>query len=88
MTGILTARYQQAGLPLEQAKQQAENTTNAVLNDPTVGATMMGLKTQFDQKLNKAIGEYEDVQDMLYFFVARKSEAELCRDFIEEITSH
>ena len=60
MTGILTARYQQAGLPLEQAKQQAENTTNAVLNDPTVGATMMGLKTQFDQKLNKAIGEYED----------------------------
>ena len=60
MTGILTDKFHNAGLPLEQAKQQAENTTNAVLNDPTVGATMMGLKTQFDQKLNKAIGEYED----------------------------
>ena len=60
MTGILTDKFHNAGLPLEQAKQQAENTTNAVLHDPTVGATMMGLKTQFDQKLNKAIGEYED----------------------------
>ena len=60
MTGILTAKFQQAGLPLEQAKQQAENTTNTVLADPKVGATMMGLKTQFDQKLDEAIGEYED----------------------------
>ena len=60
MTGILTAKFQQAGLPLEQAKQRAENTTNTVLADPKVGATMMGLKTQFDQKLDEAIGEYED----------------------------
>ena len=60
MTGILTAKYQQAGLTLEQAKQQAENKANAVLTDPTVGATMLGLKTQFDAKLEEAIGEYED----------------------------
>lgn len=33
------------------------------------------------------IKAYEDVQDMLYFFVARKTEAELCKDFVEEITS-
>ena len=60
MTGILTAKYQQAGLPLEQAKQKAEINTNTVLTDPTVGATMLGLKTQFDTKLEEAIGEYED----------------------------
>ena len=24
---------------------------------------------------------YEDVEDLLYFFVARKSEEELCKDF-------
>ena len=60
MTGILTAKYQQAGLPLEQAKQKAEINTNTVLTDPTVGATMLGLKTQFDAKLEEAIGEYED----------------------------
>ena len=60
MTGILTAKFQQAGFTLEQAKQQAENTTNTVLSDPTVGATMAGLKTQFNTKLEEAIGEYED----------------------------
>lgn len=38
-------------------------------------------------KTSLLIKAYEDVQDMLYFFVARKSEAELCRDFIEEITT-
>lgn len=38
-------------------------------------------------KTSLLIKAYEDVQDMLYFFVARKSEAELCRDFIEEMTS-
>lgn len=38
-------------------------------------------------KTSLLIKAYEDVQDMLYFFVARKSEVELCRDFIEEITS-
>lgn len=37
-------------------------------------------------KTSLLIKAYEDVQDMLYFFVARKSEAELCRDFIEEMT--
>lgn len=30
---------------------------------------------------------YEGVSDMLYFFVARKTESELCRDFVEEISS-
>ena len=38
-------------------------------------------------KTSLLIKAYEDVQDMLYFFVARKSEAELCRDFIEEMTN-
>lgn len=38
-------------------------------------------------KTSLLIKAYEEVQDMLYFFVARKSEAELCRDFIEEMTS-
>ena len=38
-------------------------------------------------KTSLLIKAYEDVLDMLYFFVARKSEAELCRDFIEEMTS-
>lgn len=38
-------------------------------------------------KTSLLIKAYKDVQDMLYFFVARKSEAELCRDFIEEMTT-
>lgn len=38
-------------------------------------------------KTSLLIKAYEDVQDMLYFFVARKTEAELCKDFVEEITS-
>ena len=38
-------------------------------------------------KTSLLIKAYEDVLDMLYFFVARKSEAELCRDFIEEMTN-
>ena len=38
-------------------------------------------------KTSLLIKAYEDVQDMLYFFVARKSEAELCKDFIEEMTN-
>ncbi len=37
-------------------------------------------------KTSLLIKAYEDVQDMPYF-VAIKSEAELCRDFIEEMTS-
>ena len=38
-------------------------------------------------KTSLLIKAYEDVQDMLYFFVARKSEAGLCKDFIEEMTN-
>lgn len=38
-------------------------------------------------KTSLLIKAYEDVQDMLYFFVARKTEAELCKVFVEEITS-
>ena len=37
-------------------------------------------------KTSLLLKAYEDVKDMLYFFVARKSEAELCKDFVEEIT--
>lgn len=37
-------------------------------------------------KTSLLLKAYEEVKDMLYFFVARKSEAELCKDFIEEIT--
>ena len=37
-------------------------------------------------KTSLLLKAYEEVKDMLYFFVARKSEAELCKDFVEEIT--
>ena len=37
-------------------------------------------------KTSLLLKAYKDVSDMLYFFVARKSEAELCKDFITEIT--
>ena len=37
-----------------------EKAANAILDDPTVAATMAGLKQQFDSKLSQAIGEYED----------------------------
>ena len=37
-------------------------------------------------KTSLLLKAYEDVKDMLYFFVARKSEAELCKDFISEVT--
>lgn len=37
-------------------------------------------------KTSLLLKAYVDVSDMLYFFVARKSEAELCKDFITEIT--
>ena len=36
------------------------NTTKAVLTNGDVGKTMAGLKTEFDTKLEEAIGEYED----------------------------
>lgn len=37
-------------------------------------------------KTSLLIKAYENINDMLYFFVARKSEEELCKDFINEIT--
>ena len=49
-----------AGMSEEAATIAAQQKTAAVLGDPTVTATMMGLKQQFDSKLDKAIGEYED----------------------------
>lgn len=36
-------------------------------------------------KTSLLLKAYEDVEDMLYLFVARKSEEELCRDFLQEI---
>jgi long-chain fatty acid transport protein len=41
-------------------KETAEKITNAALTNSTVTTTMAGLKTQFDTKLEAAIGEYED----------------------------
>lgn len=38
-------------------------------------------------KTSLLLKAYEDVEDRLYFFVARKTESELCRDFTEEIVS-
>lgn len=37
-------------------------------------------------KTSLLLKAYEDVKDMIYLFVARKSEAELCKDFLDEIT--
>lgn len=37
-------------------------------------------------KTSLLLKAYEDAKDVLYFFVARKSEAELCKDFINEVT--
>ena len=37
-------------------------------------------------KTSLLLKAYEECPDMLYFFVARKSEEELCKDFIHEIT--
>lgn len=38
-------------------------------------------------KTSLLLKAYEDVPDMLYFFTARKTESELCRDFVEEMTA-
>lgn len=38
-------------------------------------------------KTSLLLRAYSDVDDLLYFFVARKTEGELCRDFVDEITS-
>lgn len=37
-------------------------------------------------KTSLLLKAYENVEDLLYLFVARKSEAELCKDFVAEIT--
>ena len=60
MTQILTAQFTQAGLPAEQAAAKAEAAATAVLANQTVQKTMMGLKNQFDDELDEAIGEYAD----------------------------
>lgn len=60
MTQILTAQFTQAGLPAEQAAAKAEATAAAVLANQTVQQTMLGLKKQFDNELDEAIGEYAD----------------------------
>lgn len=38
-------------------------------------------------KTSLVLKAYEDDKSMLYFFVSRKSESELCREFTEEIVS-
>ena len=60
MNSVLTSQFQQAGLPQEQAQTKAGEVTTAVLSNQTVQTTMLGLKTQFDTKINEALGEYED----------------------------
>lgn len=60
MTQILTAQFTQAGLPAEQAAAKAEAAATAVLANQTVQQTMQGLKDQFDNELDEAIGEYAD----------------------------
>lgn len=60
MTQILTAQFTQAGMPAEQAVAKAEAAANAVLANQTVQKTMLGLKKQFDNELDEAIGEYAD----------------------------
>lgn len=60
MTQILTAQFTQAGLPAEQAAAKAEAAATAVLANQTVQQTMLGLKNQFDDELDEAIGEYAD----------------------------
>lgn len=60
MNKLFTGTFMAAGMPQEQAMIKAEQTSNKVLEDPTVVATTAGLKQQFDSKINKAIGEYAD----------------------------
>jgi len=60
MISTLTGQFTQAGLSQEQAQVKAGEITQGVLSNQTVVATMQGLKTQFDTKLEEAIGEYED----------------------------
>lgn len=60
MNKLFTGTFMAAGMPQEQAMIKAEQTSNKVLEDPTVVATTAALKQQFDSKINEAIGEYAD----------------------------
>ena len=60
MNKLFTGTFMAAGMPQEQAIIKAEQTSNKVLEDPTVVATTAGLKQQFDSKINEALGEYAD----------------------------
>lgn len=60
MNKLFTGTFMAAGMPQEQAIIKAEQTSTAVLADPTVVATTAALKQQFDSKIDKAIGEYAD----------------------------
>ncbi len=55
-TSMTTQLVNKVGLSQTMAHDKAET----ILHDPTVRATMLGLKTQFDTKLEEGIGEYED----------------------------
>ena len=60
MVETLTQVFTNKGMTPENAQAVAANTTQAVLTNDDVVKTMAGLKTEFDAKLEKAIGEYED----------------------------
>lgn len=60
MVGTLTQVFTNKGMTPEKAQAAAANTTQAVLTNGDVVKTMAGLKTEFDAKLEEAIGEYED----------------------------
>ena len=60
MVGTLTEVFTKKGMTPENALATATNTTKAVLTNGDVVKTMAGLKTEFDTKLEEAIGEYED----------------------------
>ncbi len=68
LTQAFTQKFVAAGMTPEQAQQQAQvaamQTSETVLTNGTVVATMQGLKNQFDAKLEEAIGEYGDGKEI------------------------
>lgn len=56
LSSQMTATMVQMGYPQATAEAYVEN----VLSNQTVTGAMSALKTQFDQKLGEAVGEYED----------------------------
>ncbi len=60
MNSVLAGQFMQAGLSQEQAQTKASEVTQSVLTNQTVQTTMLGLKTQFDNKIDEALGEYAD----------------------------